>query len=67
MRCLEVNVRKQRHPLRRCIGEKDGQFMDDNTVPVTISRLKKKAAGPGSAEYIKNVRGMGYIWTEDVR
>lgn len=44
-----------------------GQFVDDNTVPVTISRLKKKAAGSGRAEYIKNVRGMGYIWTEDVR
>ena len=42
-----------------------GQFVDDNTVPVTISRLKKKAAGSGRAEYIKNVRGMGYIWKSE--
>lgn len=49
------------------VWDVDGQFVDDNTVPVTISRLKKKAAGSGRAEYIKNVRGMGYIWTEDVR
>lgn len=49
------------------VWDVDGQFVDDNTVPVTISRLKKKAAGSGQAEYIKNVRGMGYIWTEDVR
>ncbi len=49
------------------VWDVDGQFVDDNTVPVTISRLKKKAAGSGPAEHIKNVRGMGYIWTEDVR
>lgn len=49
------------------VWDVDGQFVDDNTVPVTISRLKKKVAGSCPAEYIKNVRGMGYIWTEDVR
>ena len=49
------------------VWDVDGQFVDDNTVPVTISRLKKKAAGSCRAEYIKKVRGMGYIWTEDVR
>lgn len=44
----------------------DGQFVDDNTVPVTISRLKKKVGKAEEQEYIKNVRGMGYIWTMDV-
>lgn len=44
----------------------DGQFVDDNTVPVTISRLKKKMAGEEETEYIKNVRGKGYLWTMDV-
>ena len=70
------------------VWDVDGQFVDDNTVPVTISRLKKKVAGRANpaggtqraphdadsggadglplAEYIKNVRGMGYIWTADV-
>ena len=55
----------------------DGQFVDDNTVPVTISRLKKRLAGSersGSkneaekddTEYINNVRGLGYLWTMEV-
>lgn len=40
----------------------DGQFMDDNTVPVNISRLRKKLDNDG----IQNVRGIGYIWTKEV-
>ena len=39
----------------------DGQFVDENTVPVTISRLKGKLG----ESYIQNVRGIGYIWTEE--
>jgi len=39
----------------------DGQFIDDNTVSVNISRLKSKL-GNG---YIENVRGMGYIWVKE--
>ena len=49
------------------VWDVDGQFVDDNTVPVTISRLKKKVSGgAGPAEYIKNVRGMGYLWLMEV-
>lgn len=40
----------------------DGQFVDDNTVTVNISRLKNKL----NTENIENVRGLGYIWTEKV-
>lgn len=47
------------------VWDLDGQFVDDNTVPVTISRLKKKLAGDGDYEYIKNVRGLGYLWTSE--
>lgn len=43
----------------------DGQFVEDNAVPVTISRLKKRLGG-GAYEYIKNVRGFGYLWTTEV-
>lgn len=39
----------------------DGQFVDENTVPVNISRLRGKVGN----EYIQNVRGMGYIWTKE--
>ncbi len=44
----------------------DGQFVDDNTVPVTLSRLKRKLASDDGCEYIKNVRGLGYLWTAEV-
>ncbi len=40
----------------------DGQFVDDNTVTVNISRLKSKLG----TENIANVRGLGYLWTGKV-
>lgn len=40
----------------------DGQFVDDNTVTVNISRLKSKLG----TDSIENVRGLGYLWTEKV-
>lgn len=43
------------------VWDVDGQFVDDNTVPVNISRLKGKIGN----DYIQNVRGMGYIWTKE--
>lgn len=48
------------------VWDVEGQFVDDNTVPVNISRLKKKLAENGDGEYIKNVRGIGYLWTTEV-
>lgn len=44
------------------IWDMDGQFVDDNTVTVNISRLKNKLG----TEHISNVRGLGYIWTGKV-
>lgn len=44
------------------IWDVDGQFVDDNTVTVNISRLKNKL----ETEDISNVRGLGYIWTGNV-
>lgn len=40
----------------------EGQFVDENTVTVNISRLKNKL----ETEYIANVRGLGYLWTGKV-
>lgn len=40
----------------------DGQFVDDNTVTVNISRLKTKLG----TDSISNVRGLGYIWNGQV-
>ena len=44
------------------IWDVDGQFVDDNTVTVNISRLKNKLG----TEEISNVRGLGYIWSGKV-
>lgn len=44
------------------IWEGDGQFLDENTVPVNISRLKHKLG----TNAIGNVRGLGYLWSENV-
>jgi len=41
----------------------DGQFVDDNTVAVNISRLKNKLG----TDQISNVRVLGYIWTGQVK
>ncbi|MCM1542307.1 MAG: response regulator transcription factor [Blautia sp.] len=44
------------------VWDVDGQFVDDNTVTVNISRLKNKLG----TDEISNVRGLGYIWTGSV-
>lgn len=44
------------------IWDMDGQFVDENTVTVNISRLKKKLG----TDEISNVRGLGYIWSGNV-
>lgn len=46
-----------------CIWEGDSDFSDENTVAVNIRRLREKIEpNPSSPVYIKNVRGLGYIW-----
>lgn len=40
----------------------DGQFVDDSTVTVNVSRLKNKL----ETDCIANVRGLGYLWTDEV-
>ena len=44
------------------VWDKDGQFVDDNTVTVNISRLKNKL----DTNAIENIRRLGYIWTGTV-
>ena len=39
----------------------DGEFVSENTVSVTIGRLRKKIEpDPGRPVYIRNVFGLGY-------
>ena len=51
-----------REQLLEAVWGQDGQFVDDNTVPVNISRLRNKIA----SEEIQTVRCLGYIWTKAV-
>lgn len=44
----------------------DGEFVDENTIAVNIRRLREKIeTDPSNPQYIKNVRGIGYIWEAD--
>jgi DNA-binding response OmpR family regulator len=46
----------------------DGDFVDDNTVAVNIRRLREKIEDDASIPvYIKNVRGLGYLWDKECR
>lgn len=42
-----------------------GNFVDDNTLAVNISRVRKKIEDiPATPKYIKTIHGMGYMWCE---
>ena len=49
-----------RASLLQRIWDSDGNFIDDNTLSVHISRLRDKIG----AEHIATVRGTGYRWEE---
>lgn len=43
----------------------EGDFIDENTLPVHIRRLREKIEDdPSTPQYIKTIRGAGYIWAE---
>ena len=45
----------------------DGEFVDDNTVAVNIRRLREKIEkNPANPVYLKNIRGLGYVWNQEV-
>lgn len=49
--------------LLTALWDVDGNFVDENTIAVNIRRLREKIEDdPSSPSYIKNVRGLGYIW-----
>ena len=62
LRCLlqSGGVIVPRGTLLRRIWDDGGDFIDDNTLSVHISRLREKI-GPG---HIATVRGVGYRWEE---
>ncbi len=49
--------------LLEALWDVDGCFVDANTLAVNIRRLREKIEDdPSDPKYIKNVRGLGYIW-----
>jgi DNA-binding response OmpR family regulator len=47
------------------IWDKDANFVDENTLPVNIRRLRKKLEqDPSTPQLIQTIHGMGYIWNE---
>ena len=55
---------------KRVILEKlfdlEGEFVSENTVAVNIRRLREKIEeDPSNPDYIKNIRGIGYIWDKE--
>lgn len=53
-----------RERLLELMWDIDGEFVDDNTLSVEISRLRKKLGRWNDREYIDTVRGIGYRWNE---
>lgn len=55
-----------RNQLLECIWDVDGDFVEDNTLTVYIKRLRDKIEeDPANPEYIKTVRGLGYVIEND--
>lgn len=45
-----------------------GDFVDENTIAVNIRRLREKIEpDPSKPEYIRNIRGIGYVWDKECR
>lgn len=51
-----------REELVRTVWDKGGQFIEDNTVRVHVSRLREKLGSFGGQPYLETVRGVGYRW-----
>lgn len=49
------------------LWDRAGNFVDENTLPVNISRLRAKLEDdPKNPQTIKTVHGIGYIWNGEV-
>ena len=47
------------------VWDSEGRFVDENAVSVNIRRLRQKIEDdPDEPVFIRNIRGMGYIWKE---
>lgn len=55
-----------KNQLLEALWDVDSEFVDDNTIAVNIRRLREKIEENSSLPvYIKNIRGMGYLWDKE--
>lgn len=54
----------ERGQLLQALWDQEGNFVNDNTLTVTVKRLREKLAG-GCGWHIATVRGLGYRWEEE--
>lgn len=70
LRCF-MNHPKQiltKNQLLEQLFDQDGEFVDENTIAVNIRRLREKIEPDSSKpSYIKNIRGIGYVWDMECR
>lgn len=65
LKYLMVNSKQiiSKEQLLQAIWDIDGNFIDENTLAVNIRRIRQKIEDDSSSpKYIKNVRGVGYVW-----
>lgn len=52
-----------RNQILDAVWNEEMEYVDPNVVPVNIKRLREKVEkNPKNPEYIKNIRGVGYVW-----
>lgn len=48
--------------------DEEGEFVEENTVAVNVRRLREKIEeDPSHPQYIKNIRGIGYVWNKECK
>lgn len=69
MLCMFLEHPKQilsKNQILETVFDVEGDFVDENTIAVNIRRLREKIEPDLSKpEYIKNIRGIGYIWDKE--